>query len=200
MGRARYGVPDEIRETIESFYKAVTKKNLKGVGEQWAHESYAAVAGRSSELQHGWPSVEAYWRRRFSELGPITVRAKLTRPVVRAVGKGGEIVHHRNIRMLHARGQPRFAQKSFVRVGASGDLRTNDLDDANRAEEDVLDFVDIAHPAAAEALDDAVLAVDRRVVVSAKKIGDGLAAVRAGAKRLFNLRVAAEASHVRRLL
>src|SRR5947209_15573937 len=86
MGRARYGVPDEIRETIESFYKAVTKKNLKGVGEQWAHESYAAVAGRSSELQHGWPSVEAYWRRRFSELGPITVRAKLTRPVVRAVG------------------------------------------------------------------------------------------------------------------
>jgi ketosteroid isomerase-like protein len=86
MGRARYGVPDEIKETIESFYRAVTKKNLKGVGEQWAHESYAAVAGRSSELQHGWPAVEAYWKRRFTELGPITVKATLTRPVVRAVG------------------------------------------------------------------------------------------------------------------
>lgn len=86
MGRARYGVPDEIRETIESFYRAVSKKNLKGVGDQWAHEPYAAVAGRSSGLQHGWPAVEAYWKRRFSELGPITVKAKLTSPVVRAVG------------------------------------------------------------------------------------------------------------------
>lgn len=86
MDRSRYGVPDEIKETIESFYRAVTKKNLRGVGEQWAHEPYAAVAGRSSALQHGWPAVEAYWKRRFSELGPITVKAKLTRPVVRAVG------------------------------------------------------------------------------------------------------------------
>jgi ketosteroid isomerase-like protein len=86
MSGARYGVPDEIKETIESFYRAVSKKNLKGVGEQWAHESYAAVAGRSSELQHGWPAVEAYWKRRFSELGPITIKARLTRPVVRAVG------------------------------------------------------------------------------------------------------------------
>jgi ketosteroid isomerase-like protein len=86
MGRARYGVPDEIKDTMESFYRAVTKKSLKGVGDQWAHEPYAAVAGRSSELQHGWPAVEAYWRRRFTELGPITVKARLTRPVVRAVG------------------------------------------------------------------------------------------------------------------
>src|SRR5437588_1780962 len=78
-----------------------------------------------------------------------------------------------------------------MRVGAVGDLRPDHFDDADRAEVGVLDLVDLAHAAGAEALDDAVLAVDRLIGVAALKFGDRLAAMRAGFVVPVDLSVAA---------
>lgn len=86
MGRARYGVPDEIKDTAEAFYRAVTSKNLRAIEATWAHTPYAAVAGRSGQLRQGWPNVLGYWEQRFRQLGDIKVVAKLQRPMVHAVG------------------------------------------------------------------------------------------------------------------
>lgn len=86
MGRDRYRVPDEVKETAEAFYRAVTSKNLRAIEATWAHTSYAAVAGRSGELRQGWTNVLGYWEQRFRQLGDIKVVAKLQRPLVHAVG------------------------------------------------------------------------------------------------------------------
>jgi ketosteroid isomerase-like protein len=86
MGRTRYGVPDEIKDTAEAFYRAVTSKNLRAIETIWSHTPYAAVAGRSGELRQGWENVRGYWEQRFRQLGDIKVVAKLQRPVVHAVG------------------------------------------------------------------------------------------------------------------
>lgn len=86
MGNARYGVHDEIKGTAESFYRAVSNKNLKAIDEVWAHEPYAAVAGRSGQLRQGWPQVRAYWELRFQQMGEARVNARIRNPVVHAVG------------------------------------------------------------------------------------------------------------------
>src|SRR5436305_4171458 len=86
MPTTRYGVHDEIKHTAETFYKAVTNKNMRAIDSIWAHMPYAAVAGRSSHLRQGWPAVRGYWEERFRDLGEIKVVAKLQRPVVHAVG------------------------------------------------------------------------------------------------------------------
>jgi ketosteroid isomerase-like protein len=86
MGRARYGVPDEVRETAEAFYRAVSHKNLKAIDDVWAHEPYAAVAGRSGNLGQGWTQVHGYWEKRFRELGDIKVSAKLRNFLCHAIG------------------------------------------------------------------------------------------------------------------
>lgn len=86
MGRTRYGVPDEIKDTAEAFYRAVTNKNLRAIEATWAHTPYAAVAGRSGEIRQGWDNVLGYWEQRFRQLGEIKVVAKLQHPVVHAVG------------------------------------------------------------------------------------------------------------------
>ena len=87
---------------------------------------------------------------------------ELPHHVMRAVGERGEVVQRGDVRMMDFRGQPRLAQESVVRVAALGDLWADDFDHADRAEVDMLDFVDLAHPARAEALKDPVLAVDGR--------------------------------------
>jgi len=86
MGRSRYGVRDEIRDTAEELYRAVTNKNLKGIDNVWAHEAYAAVAGRSGHLRQGWANVRGYWEQRFQQLGDIKVVAKLRNFNCHAVG------------------------------------------------------------------------------------------------------------------
>jgi ketosteroid isomerase-like protein len=86
MGRTRYGVRDEIKDTAETFYRAVTAKNLKAIESIWAQVPYAAVAGRSGQIRQGWPAVRGYWEERFGQLGAIKVVARLTDIVVHAVG------------------------------------------------------------------------------------------------------------------
>lgn len=85
MRPVKYGVHDEIKQTAETFYKAISNKNLGAIDTIWAHTPYAAVAGRSSHLRQGWPEVRKYWEERFRDLGEIRVVAKLQRPVVHAV-------------------------------------------------------------------------------------------------------------------
>jgi ketosteroid isomerase-like protein len=89
MDRARYGVRDEIRETAEKFYRAISNKNLKAVESIWAHEAYAAVAGRSGQIRLGWPAVQSYWDLRFRQLGDTHVQARLRNSVCHAVGDVG---------------------------------------------------------------------------------------------------------------
>lgn len=86
MERTRYGVRDEIKDTAEAFYRAVTNKNLKAIDILWAHEPYASVAGRSGRIRQSWPQVRAYWELRFQQLGDTKVVARLRNPVVHAVG------------------------------------------------------------------------------------------------------------------
>jgi ketosteroid isomerase-like protein len=86
MGRSRYGVRDEIKDTAEEFYRAVSKKNLKALDALWAHVPYAAVAGRGGQLRQGWPEVRGYWEKRFRELGDTVVTTRLRNAVSHAVG------------------------------------------------------------------------------------------------------------------
>jgi ketosteroid isomerase-like protein len=112
MERSRYGVRDEIRDTAEGFYRAVTNKNLRAIDAIWAHEPYAAVAGRSGHIRQGWPQVLGYWEQRFQQLGDIRVVAKLRNWNCHAVGDvawlsgtelrtvtDGDEVHHEELRM-----------------------------------------------------------------------------------------------------
>lgn len=86
MGRARYSVRDEIKDTAECFYRAVSTKNMKLIDEVWSHESYATVAGRSGHIRQGWDQVRAYWEQRFVQLDGVKVSARLKSPLVHAVG------------------------------------------------------------------------------------------------------------------
>jgi ketosteroid isomerase-like protein len=112
MGRARYGVRDEIKDTAEELYRAVTNKNLKAIDRLWAHEPYAAVAGRSGHMRLGWPNVRGYWEQRFAQLGDVRVVARLRNFNCHAVGDvawlsgtelravtEGESVRHEELRM-----------------------------------------------------------------------------------------------------
>jgi ketosteroid isomerase-like protein len=86
MGRQRYGVRDEVKDTAERFYRALSNKNLKAVDAIWAHVPYAAVAGRSGTLRQGWEQVRRYWEERFQQLGDTRVSVRLTHLVCHAVG------------------------------------------------------------------------------------------------------------------
>ncbi|HEX6506179.1 MAG TPA: nuclear transport factor 2 family protein [Chloroflexota bacterium] len=86
MGRSRYGVQDEVKDTATKFYRAVSNKNLKAIDSIWAHEPYASVAGRSGEIRQGWNQVRAYWEQRFRQLGSVRVDAKLRNSMCHAVG------------------------------------------------------------------------------------------------------------------
>lgn len=86
MGRSRYGVREEIKGTADAFYRALTNKNLKAVENEWAHVPYAAVAGRSGELEQGWDHVRRYWEHRFRQTANTTIKVKLINMVCHAVG------------------------------------------------------------------------------------------------------------------
>jgi ketosteroid isomerase-like protein len=86
MERARYGVNDEVKDTATDFYRAVSNKNLKAIDGIWAHERYAAVAGRSGTIRQGWDNVRGYWEERFQQLGDVRVDAKLRSSLCHAVG------------------------------------------------------------------------------------------------------------------
>jgi ketosteroid isomerase-like protein len=86
MGRARYSVNEEIKDTTEAFYRAVSNKSLKAIDEIWAHEAYAAVAGRSGQIRQGWSQVRAYWEQRFQQLAGVKVSARLRNMMCHAVG------------------------------------------------------------------------------------------------------------------
>jgi ketosteroid isomerase-like protein len=86
MGRTRYGVNDEVKETAADFYRAVSNKNLKAIDGIWAHERYSAVAGRSGVIRQGWDNVRGYWEERFRQLGDVRVDAKLRGSICHAVG------------------------------------------------------------------------------------------------------------------
>jgi ketosteroid isomerase-like protein len=85
MGRQRYGVRDEIRDTAEQFYRALSNKNMPAIDDIWVHSPYAAVAGRSGELRQGWDQVRQYWETRFQQLGDVRVSVRLTNLVCHAV-------------------------------------------------------------------------------------------------------------------
>jgi hypothetical protein len=99
--------------------------------------------------------------------------------VMRAVREGGEVVQRRHVRMLNLGCQLRLAQETLMRIGGLGDLRADHFDDACGFEEDVFDFVDLAHPSHPKSLDDLVLAVNGLIRVPAQEIGYGLATMRA---------------------
>jgi ketosteroid isomerase-like protein len=86
MGRTRYGVRDEVRDTAEAFYRAVSNKNLKAIDACWAHEAYVSVAGRSGHIRQGWPHVRGYWEERFRQLGDVKVTARLHHSLCHAIG------------------------------------------------------------------------------------------------------------------
>lgn len=86
MGRPRYGIREEVKDTAEAFYRALSNKNLRAVESVWAQVPYASVAGRSGELRQGWDAVRGYWEQRFRLLGDTSVKVKLTSMVCHAVG------------------------------------------------------------------------------------------------------------------
>lgn len=86
MGRQHYGVRDEIKDTAEQFYRALSNKSMRAIDDIWVHAPYAAVAGRSGELRQGWPQVRSYWENRFQQLGDVRVSVRLTHLVCHAVG------------------------------------------------------------------------------------------------------------------
>lgn len=86
MGRARYGVRDEIRDTIESFYRAIAHKSLKGIERAWSQEPYVALAGRKGELRQGWDQIRRYWEQRFRQWEDVNVTTRLYRMTCHAVG------------------------------------------------------------------------------------------------------------------
>jgi ketosteroid isomerase-like protein len=91
MERTRYGVPDEIKDAVGAFYRAVSTKNLRAIDNLWCQVPYVAVAGRHGHIQQGWNQVRSYWERRFRQLGDTRVDARLKNVVVHAVGDVGWI-------------------------------------------------------------------------------------------------------------
>jgi ketosteroid isomerase-like protein len=86
MERTRYSVRDEVRDTAESFYRAVSGRNLKAVEAAWSQAPYAVVAGPSGTLHQGWNRVRAYWEARFRQLQGVELRVRLSEPMAHAVG------------------------------------------------------------------------------------------------------------------
>lgn len=86
MDRARYSVREEVKDTIEAFYRALSSRNLKALSNLWAHEPYAAVAGRTGDLQQGWEQVYRYWEQRFRRLDGSQMGVRLLRMSCHAVG------------------------------------------------------------------------------------------------------------------
>jgi ketosteroid isomerase-like protein len=89
MERVRYRVHDEIKDTADAFYRAVSNRNLKAMDGLWAHVPYASVAGRSGGIRQGWPQVRGYWEHRFQQAGSTRVTVRLKNSICHAVGDVG---------------------------------------------------------------------------------------------------------------
>src|SRR5579875_3565918 len=89
MASARYSVPGEIKDTADSFYRAVAKRNLRAIDSLWAHKPYAAVAGPSGSLHQGWKAVQSYWQWRPGDEQVAQPILHLTNMVCHAVGDVG---------------------------------------------------------------------------------------------------------------
>lgn len=86
MGRPRYGVRDEVKDSIDLFYRALSNKSLKGMEQAWVHAPYAVVAGPHGEIQQGWEEVSAFFAHRFDQLADVKIVAKLSNMVCHVVG------------------------------------------------------------------------------------------------------------------
>jgi hypothetical protein len=104
VGRSRYSVREEIKETADAFYRSLSSKNLKAIDTIWAHEPYAAVAGPHGALHQGWPEVRRFWERRFEDLAGTSVKARLSGLVYHAVGDVAWL-SGRECRSLSAKGE-----------------------------------------------------------------------------------------------
>src|SRR6266496_809917 len=91
--------------------------------------------------------------------------------------------------MLNLGRQLRLAQETLMRIGRFGDLWPDHLDDARGLEEDMLNFVDLAHPARPKSFDDPVFAIDGLLRVPAQEVGYGLATMWAGLEGAVELGV-----------
>ena len=88
---------------------------------------------------------------------------------------------------------PLLAEEAVVRPLVRGDVRAHELDDADRVEVHVDDFVDLTHAACAKSLHDLILTVDRLVGVTPQEVGDRLPAVGAGHVRFVDFAFTADA-------
>lgn len=86
MGRARYGVREEIKDTAERFYRGLSNKSLKTIDSVWGHESYSTVVGPYGTVRQGWSDVAAYWTQRFQQMAGEQVTIRLTGMNCHAVG------------------------------------------------------------------------------------------------------------------
>ena len=82
----RYSVREEIKDTAESFYRALSTRNLKTIDKIWAHEQYAAVVGPYGKVEQGWPGVHQFFVRRFQQLAGTTITVRLSNIVLHVVG------------------------------------------------------------------------------------------------------------------
>jgi ketosteroid isomerase-like protein len=89
MGRSRYSVTGEIKDTAETFYRAITNRNLKALDALLVRAPYATVAGPSGAMHYGWEHVRLFWDTRFQQLGGDKVSVKLMNAVCHAVGDVG---------------------------------------------------------------------------------------------------------------
>jgi hypothetical protein len=89
MARTRQGVPGEIMDTANAFYRALGGRNLKAMSSVWAHEPYVTLAGPAGGLHQGWEQVSRFWDGKFQSLGDRQMSIKLQAPTCRAVGDVG---------------------------------------------------------------------------------------------------------------
>jgi len=86
-----YGVRDEIRDTLERFYRAISSKNLKGVESALSQAPYTSLAGRKGDILQGWYEIRRYWEQRFRQWDGAKVTTRLTGVACHAIGDVGWI-------------------------------------------------------------------------------------------------------------
>jgi ketosteroid isomerase-like protein len=86
MGRARYGVRDEVKEAADAFYRALSARNLKAIDVMWAQRPYTAVAGVSGDLAQGSEQVRRFWERQVAVNAGTKLDIRLIGMVCQVVG------------------------------------------------------------------------------------------------------------------
>ena len=147
---------------------------------QGLHRQRGGVAGRQ----------RAAFVDELVQVDPLDV---LRDHVMRAVFERGEVEERGHVGVMDARGHAGLAEEALVRALVVGDAGAHQLDHAQGVEVDVQRLVDLAHAADAEARQDLVLPVERRVGVAPHEIGDRFTAVGAGFVLRIDLRPAVDA-------